>query len=218
MRPSDGSVSPAAAAPTPKIDVAQLTVHAWCIRKLTGSLDWSQKGPRQFSRHVSLRLIIRADAGALAGTKLAYLVSTYTRRFACDPNVLSAFAHIEKFGSQYISHFFLPWALVIRSAGYEDPLLARVRMAPKHQIQFTYLYSMGQSAAIFEALTANIRHNLPDHYSYTFLDGEKECHAGPGIASMFSGPYSSFHVKFFTTSIAEQHAYCKEVIEDEGSE
>ena len=76
---------------------------------------------------------------------------------------------------------------------------------------------MGQSAAIFEALTANIRRNLPDHYSYTFLDGEKECDAGPGIGDMFSGPYSSFHVRFFTESIAEQHEYCAEVIEDEGN-
>ncbi len=75
---------------------------------------------------------------------------------------------------------------------------------------------MGQSAAIFEALTASIRRDLPDHYSYTFLDGEKECDAGPGIGDMFSGPYSSYHLKFFTSSIAEQHDYCIEMIEDEG--
>ena len=78
------------------------------------------------------------------------------------------------------------------------------------------LNSMGQSAPIFEALTANIRHNLPDHYSYTFLDGEKECDAGPGIGDLFPGPYSSYHLKFFTKSIAEQHEYVGEIIEVEG--
>ena len=75
---------------------------------------------------------------------------------------------------------------------------------------------MGQSASIFEALTANIRHYLPEHYSYTFLNGEKECDAGPGIGELFPGPYSSYHLKFFTRSIAEQHEYVHEMIEDEG--
>ena len=75
---------------------------------------------------------------------------------------------------------------------------------------------MGQSASILEALTAGIRHALPMHYSYEFIEGENETDAGPGIGPMFSGPYYPYHLRFFTKSIAEQHDFIKEVMSDEG--
>ena len=75
---------------------------------------------------------------------------------------------------------------------------------------------MGQSATIPEALTAGLRHAMPAHYSYTFVDGEKECDAGPGIGGMSPGPYWSYHLRFSTDSIAEQHEYIEEIINEEG--
>ena len=54
------------------------------------------------------------------------------------------------------------------------------------------------------------------HYSYTLIDGEEESDAVPGIGGLFPGPYWSYHLRFCTDSIAEQHEYMKEIIDEEG--
>lgn len=76
--------------------------------------------------------------------------------------------------------------------------------------------SIGQNAAIFEALTAPLRNMLPKHYEYVFLDGPEDCDPYPTIAGVFPGPYHTWYSEFETKYMAEQHVYVTDFIEEEG--
>ncbi|MCJ1318878.1 hypothetical protein MMC15_004210 [Xylographa vitiligo] len=60
------------------------------------------------------------------------------------------------------------------------------------------------------------RNLLPEHFSYEFLEGEKEVAPAPGVAKVFPGPYLSYLTDYSVGSIEEQHQYIMDIVAEEG--
>jgi len=75
---------------------------------------------------------------------------------------------------------------------------------------------MGQNGEIFEALTGNLRAELPHSWTYYFMDGKVESLPAPGVSEIFPGPYLCHGQTYDTSCIKEQHKYIWSIIEEEG--
>ena len=62
------------------------------------------------------------------------------------------------------------------------------------------------------------RNLLPEHFSYEFLEGEKEVAPAPGVAKVFPGPYLSYLTDYSVGSIEEQHQYIMDIVAEEGTD
>lgn len=78
------------------------------------------------------------------------------------------------------------------------------------------LHGAGTSADIFKLQTERFRALLPSDFEYAWVDGEIETDAAPGVEEVFPGPYLSFYDLCTTDQLADAHAQCKEVLEEEG--
>lgn len=57
---------------------------------------------------------------------------------------------------------------------------------------------------------------LPPHWTFEFVDAPNACGPGPGVDSVYAGPYYCFFESYTPERMANAVAYVREIVEDEG--